>query len=51
MNTNRIAHVAALVGEPARTTMLMALMDGRALTARELADAAYITLATATRVA
>ncbi|MDR6215910.1 helix-turn-helix domain-containing protein [Paracidovorax wautersii] len=49
MNTNRIAHVAALVGEPARTAMLMALMDGRALTACELADAAHITPATASR--
>ena len=49
MNTNRIAHVASLVGEPARTAMLMALMDGRALTARELADAAGITPATASR--
>lgn len=49
MQTNRIAHVAALVGEPARTAMLMALMDGRALTARELADAARITPATASR--
>jgi len=49
MNTNRIAHVAALVGEPARTAMLMALMDGRALTARELAEAAHITPATASR--
>ncbi|RYF23568.1 MAG: ArsR family transcriptional regulator [Comamonadaceae bacterium] len=49
MNTYRIAHVAALVGEPARTAMLMALMDGRALTARELADAARITPATASR--
>jgi DNA-binding transcriptional ArsR family regulator len=49
MNTNRIAHVAALVGEPTRTAMLMALMDGRALTARELADAARITPATASR--
>ena len=49
MNTNRIAHVVALVGEPARTAMLMALMDGRALTARELADAARITPATASR--
>lgn len=49
MNTNRIAHVAALVGEPARTAMLMALMDGRALTARELGDAAHITPATASR--
>lgn len=49
MNTNQIAHVAALVGEPARTAMLVALMDGRALTARELADAAHITAATASR--
>lgn len=49
MQTNRIAHVAALVGEPARTAMLMALMDGRALTARELADVAGITPATASR--
>ena len=49
MNTNRIAHVASLVGEPARTAMLMALMDGRALTARELANAARITPATASR--
>lgn len=49
MNTNRIAHVAALVGEPARTAMLLALMDGHALTARELADAARVTPATASR--
>jgi len=49
MNTNQIAHIAALVGEPARTGMLLALMDGRALTARELADAAHITPATASR--
>ena len=49
MNTNRIAHVAALVGEPARTAMLLALMDGRALTARELADVARVTPATASR--
>jgi DNA-binding transcriptional ArsR family regulator len=49
MNTNRIAHIGSLVGEPARTAMLVALMDGRALTARELADAARITPATASR--
>ena len=42
MNTNQIAHVAALVGEPARTAMLVALMDGRALTARELAEAGRV---------
>ncbi|MFT3803811.1 MAG: helix-turn-helix domain-containing protein [Burkholderiaceae bacterium] len=49
MNTNRIAHIAALVGEPARTAMLLALMDGRALTARELAEAARVSAATASR--
>lgn len=49
MNTNQVARIAALVGEPARTGMLMALMDGRALTARELADAGRITPATASR--
>ena len=49
MNTNQIAHIAALVGEPARTGMLLALMDGRALTARELADAGRVSAATASR--
>lgn len=49
MNTNQIAHVAALVGEPARTAMLLALMDGRALTANELAAAGHIGAATASR--
>ena len=34
MNTNQIARIAALVGEPARTAMLLALMDGGALTAQ-----------------
>ena len=33
MNTNRIAEIGLLVGEPARAAMLLALMDGRALTA------------------
>jgi DNA-binding transcriptional ArsR family regulator len=37
-----IAEIAALVGEPARATMLSALLDGRALTASELAFAARI---------
>lgn len=49
MNTNQIAHIAALAGEPARTGMLLALMDGRALTAHELAEAGRITPATASR--
>jgi len=42
-----IAEVAALVGDPARATMLSALVDGRALTASELALAARVTPQTA----
>jgi DNA-binding transcriptional ArsR family regulator len=34
-----IAEIAALVGDPARATMVSALLDGRALTASELASA------------
>ncbi len=43
----QIAEIAALVGEPARATMLSALLDGRALTAAELAFAARVTPQTA----
>src|SRR4051812_40312391 len=42
-----LAETAALIGEPARTAMLVALMDGRALTAGELARAAGVTAQTA----
>jgi len=42
-----IAAVAALIGDPARANMLTALMDGRALTVSELAQAAGVTLQTA----
>ena len=42
-----IAEIAALVGDPARATMLSSLLDGRALTASELAFAARITPQTA----
>jgi DNA-binding transcriptional ArsR family regulator len=42
-----IASVAALIGEPARARMLVALMAGQALTATELAAAAGITKSTA----
>jgi DNA-binding transcriptional ArsR family regulator len=42
-----LASMAALIGEPARTAILVALMDGRALTAGELAEAANITASTA----
>lgn len=45
--SNRIAEVAAAMGEPARATMLAALMDGRALTATELAEVAGIAPQTA----
>lgn len=47
VTSNKIAGVAAAVGEPARAAMLTALMDGRALTAAELAQAAGITPQTA----
>lgn len=43
----RIAFVAALIGDPARANMLTALLDGRALTASELAETGGITLQTA----
>lgn len=41
--TNQLAEVGALVGDPARAAIIMALMDGRALTAGELANAAGVT--------
>lgn len=41
-----IARVAALIGDPARANMLSALMDGRALTATELSNAAGISAST-----
>jgi DNA-binding transcriptional ArsR family regulator len=42
-----MAAIAALVGDPARANILCALLDGRALTASELAYAAHITPQTA----
>ena len=47
MLTSALAETAALVGDPARASMLMTLLDGRALTATELARAAGITPQTA----
>jgi DNA-binding transcriptional ArsR family regulator len=47
VSPNRIAAVASVVGEPARAAMLVALMDGRALTATELANVAGVTPQTA----
>ena len=42
-----IAEVAALIGDPARATMVSALLDGRDLSASELALAARVTPQTA----
>lgn len=42
-----LAEVAALIGDPARANMLAALMDGRALTASELAATGGIAAPTA----
>jgi hypothetical protein len=39
LNQSRLAEIGALIGDPGRANMLDALMDGRALTARELAAA------------
>jgi len=44
---SNLAPVAALIGDPARASMMMALMDRRALTAKELAYAARISAPTA----
>ncbi|HYZ48143.1 MAG TPA: winged helix-turn-helix domain-containing protein [Sphingomonas sp.] len=43
----RLAETAALIGDPARTAMLFALMDGRAYTAGELANFAGVAPPTA----
>lgn len=47
MSISGLAEIGALVGEPARTAMLVRLLDGRALTAGELARAAGVTPQTA----
>ncbi len=47
VTTNDIAALGQLVGEPARAAILVTLMDGRALTAAELARAAGVTPQTA----
>jgi DNA-binding transcriptional ArsR family regulator len=44
---SNMAEVAALVGDPARANILCALLDGRALTASELAYAAHVSPQTA----
>ncbi len=47
LTTAAFAATAALIGDPTRANMLAALMDGRALTAKELAEAAGVTAQTA----
>ncbi|MGE0310129.1 MAG: ArsR/SmtB family transcription factor [Lautropia sp.] len=47
ITTNQIARIGLLIGEPARTAMLVALMHGQALTAGELARSAGVTASTA----
>ena len=47
MSSAELAEIGFLVGDPARATMLSALMDGRALTAGELAFFARVTPQTA----
>lgn len=47
IGTVSLAQVGALVGDPTRAAMLQALMDGRALTAGELAQVAGVTPQTA----
>src|SRR5262245_36785714 len=46
-DTDMLSKVAALLGEPARTRILTALLTGRAMTAKELAYFARVTAATA----
>lgn len=47
MNTRQLAEIGLLLGEPARAAMLVALMDGRAMTATELATVGGVTPQTA----
>jgi DNA-binding transcriptional ArsR family regulator len=46
-DTDMLSTVAALLGEPARTRILSALLSGRAMTGKELAYVARVTPATA----
>jgi len=46
-DANQLARIAALIGDPARANMMSILMDGRALTAKELAYAAHVSAQTA----
>ena len=46
-DANQLARIAALIGDPARANMMSILMDGRALTAKELAYTAHVSAQTA----
>lgn len=46
-DATQLARIAALIGDPARANMMSILMDGRALTAKELAFAAHVSPQTA----
>ena len=47
VTVNALSEIAALMGDPARASMLQLLMDGRAHTASDLAHAAGVTAQTA----
>ena len=47
VSTSALAEIGSLLGDPARVNMMVALIDGRARTARELADAAGVSPQTA----
>jgi DNA-binding transcriptional ArsR family regulator len=47
VTTSTIAEIGALLGDPARVNMMIALIEGRAFTARELADAGGVSPQTA----
>ena len=49
VTTNTIAKLGALIGDSGRANMLVALLEGRALTAGELAHRAGVTPQTASR--
>lgn len=47
VSTSTVAEIGSLLGDPARVNMMIALLDGRARTARELADAGGVSPQTA----
>jgi DNA-binding transcriptional ArsR family regulator len=47
VSTTAVAEIGFLLGDPARVNMMIALLDGRSWTARELADAASVSPQTA----